>query len=66
MTFLKSAPLFTRAAALTPPNPVPPVRGVYAWFFRDIPPCVAVGGCYCGDGLTLLYVGISPKNTQST
>jgi hypothetical protein len=39
----------------------PAAPGVYAWFFRDIPPGVPTEGCIVHQGLTLLYVGISPK-----
>ena len=45
---------------------MPPDRGLYAWFFKDIPTCVPIDGCVAKDGLTLLYVGISPKNEAST
>lgn len=65
MAFFEKAPLFTRFDVLAQPNLVPATRGVYAWFFRVIPPIVPSRGCYRRDGLTLLYVGISPKNAQS-
>ena len=38
---------------------------MYAWYFRDIPPAVPAAGCHTRDGLTLLYIGISPKNASS-
>jgi hypothetical protein len=37
------------------------MRGVYGWYFREIPPLVPVEGCATHQGLTLLYVGISPR-----
>jgi GIY-YIG catalytic domain len=40
---------------------VPRLAGVYAWYFRQIPPGVPTEGCIKHDGLTLLYAGISPK-----
>lgn len=40
---------------------VPRVPGVYGWRFRSIPGDVDPSGCQSRDGLTLLYVGISPK-----
>jgi hypothetical protein len=40
---------------------VPRSPGVYAWYFRDIPPRVPTGRCIVHNGLTLLYVGIAPK-----
>jgi hypothetical protein len=58
--------LYSRSAVLSKPCPVPAVRGVYAWFFKDIPDCVPTDGCVVKDGLTLLYVGISPKNDTSS
>jgi len=58
--------LFTRAQVIASPSPVPTSRGVYAWYFRDIPSGVPTEGCVTKDGLTLLYVGISPKNDRSS
>lgn len=40
---------------------VPLAPGVYAWWFREIPPNVPTDGCVIRDGRTLLYVGIVPK-----
>jgi hypothetical protein len=40
--------------------PVPRVAGVYAWFFRQVPDVVPTEGCLMHEGMTLLYVGISP------
>ena len=57
--------VFSRQAVLTKPCPVPAKSGVYAWFFRDIPGIVPAAGCVTQDGLTLLYIGISPKNAFS-
>jgi hypothetical protein len=34
---------------------------LYAWFFKEIPPRVPTNGCITRDGLTLLYIGISPS-----
>ena len=65
MPFFEDAPLFTRQQVLVEPALIPPARGVYAWYFRDIPPTVPVEDCHTRDGLTLLYVGISPKNASS-
>jgi hypothetical protein len=52
--------VFSRSAVLTKPCPVPQESGAYAWFFRDVPANVPTDGCVAKDGLTLLYVGISP------
>jgi hypothetical protein len=52
--------IFSRSAVLIKPCPVPQESGAYAWFFRDVPSNVPTNGCITKDGLTLLYVGISP------
>jgi hypothetical protein len=52
---------WSRSEVLGPSRPVPKESGVYAWYFREIPPSVPVTGCHRSDDLTLLYVGISPK-----
>ena len=53
--------LFTRGECLSRGCPVPRAPGLYAWYFREIPPGVPVGDCRRAQGATLLYVGISPK-----
>lgn len=53
--------LASREAVLARPSPVPNEPGVYAWYFAEPPPGIDTEGCYEVDGLTLLYVGISPK-----
>jgi hypothetical protein len=45
---------------LAKPSPVPEASGLYAWFFRQAPGVCPTEGCVTKDGLTLLYVGISP------
>jgi hypothetical protein len=52
--------LYSRSAVLTKPCPVPQEPGAYAWFFKEVPAIVPTDGCVTKDGLTLLYVGISP------
>lgn len=42
-------------------DPVPNERGVYAWYFRDLPKIIPTDGCAQKDDLTLLYVGVAPK-----
>ncbi|NCA72061.1 MAG: hypothetical protein EOM91_18675 [Sphingobacteriia bacterium] len=52
---------WSRTEVLASPSPVPREPGVYAWYFRDIPPGVPSADCHrCGD-LMLLYIGIAPK-----
>jgi hypothetical protein len=58
--------LLARPSALSKPSPIPPSPGVYAWYFQKVPPDVPVEGCVVKDGLTLLYVGISPSRAKST
>lgn len=53
--------LRSREEVLSRPSPVPSKPGVYAWFFKRVPLLIDVTGCYSTDGLTLMYVGISPK-----
>ncbi|AWM77628.1 hypothetical protein HYN04_07570 [Phenylobacterium parvum] len=62
---LRPAYLFSRDEVLGSDCPVPRDRGVYAWWFREPPPQVLTSGCLVMDGLTLLYIGISPKNETS-
>lgn len=45
------------------PCPVPKSSGLYAWFFKEIPPGVPVEQCRKYNNLTLLYIGISPKSS---
>ena len=44
---------------------VPRAAGVYAWFFRQVPDVVPTEGCLTHEGMTLLYVGISPDKQES-
>lgn len=57
--------VFSRQAVLTKPCPVPSEPGAYAWFFKEIPGTVPASSCVTHDGLTLLYIGISPKDERS-
>jgi hypothetical protein len=54
-----------RTEILGAPCPVPRSSGVYAWYFKQIPPGVPTDNCVTADALTLLYVGISPKAPPS-
>ncbi len=58
---IRATDLMSRADVLARPSPCPAVAGLYGWYFREIPPGVDVDGCHSVEGLTLLYVGISPK-----
>lgn len=56
---------WTSSEALARPSPVPRSRGMYAWYFRQIPGRVPVEGCHIIDGSMLLYVGIAPASETS-
>jgi hypothetical protein len=43
------------------PSPVPAAPGVYAWYFRQTPGAIDIGGCHIFNGMPMLYVGIAPK-----
>lgn len=53
--------LFTRAKILSGTCPVPEQSGVYGWYFRHCPEIIPTADCHKYSGLTLLYVGISPR-----
>ena len=57
--FLAARP-FTREEVFAEPCPIPDVSGVYGWWFRKLPAEIDVSSCEQREGLTLLYVGISP------
>lgn len=57
--FLAARP-HTRDEVFAEPCPVPEASGVYGWWFRELPADIDVSRCEQRDGLTLLYVGISP------
>ena len=63
---LEPAKLYSRSEVLSEPRLVPAERGLYAWYFKEIPGITPTDGCVVKDGLTLLYVGISPQNDKST
>lgn len=58
---VEQAALFSRDDVLSRPSPVPRKPGVYAWYFRRIPARVDATGCHSVGAMSLLYVGISPK-----
>jgi len=53
--------LLSRDEVLAQPCPIRKAPGVYAWYFRQIPPGVPTDGCTECQGRTLLYIGISPS-----
>jgi hypothetical protein len=62
-----SAPdrLYSRADVLARPSPVPTRPGVYAWYFKEIPPGVPTANSKRRGDKTLLYVGVSPTERRS-
>lgn len=56
--------LFSRAEVLRRPSPIPASNGLYAWYFREVPPAVPTQGCLCFDGKVLLYLGIAPDKAN--
>lgn len=61
MLLLEPDHKWSRQESLARPSPIPREPGVYAWYFREIPPQVLVAGCHVHGSDTLLYVGISPN-----
>jgi hypothetical protein len=56
-----SAHLWSRDEVLARPCPIPKEPGIYAWYFKSIPPGVPTKDCLEDGQFTLLYVGIAPK-----
>lgn len=63
--FLAARP-FTRDEVFAEPGPVPSEPGAHGWWFRTLPAKVDASGCEQRDGLTLLYVGVSPGPPPSS
>lgn len=55
--------LYSREEVLSNPSPVPKASGVYAWYFKEVPQTVKTDRWHVQGDKTLLYVGISPKQT---
>lgn len=53
--------IYSRTQVLEKQVPIPKRPGVYAWFFKEIPPTVLIINCIKHGDLTLLYIGISPS-----
>jgi hypothetical protein len=52
--------LYSRCEVLALPCPVAKVSGIYAWYFREIPPGIDAARCVEFCGLRLLYTGVAP------
>ena len=55
------ARVWSRNEVLSKPCPITKSPGVYAWFFKEIPPYIRTDGCIKFENLFLLYIGISPS-----
>lgn len=62
---LHPSTLLSRPEVLAKPCPVPNAAGLYAWYFKQVPPGVPTADCRRHDGLTLLYAGIAPSGPAS-
>ena len=60
MELIRPTKVWSQSEVLATPSPVPKQPGIYAWYFREVPPTVLVSNCVCYDCLTLLYLGIAP------
>jgi hypothetical protein len=63
--FPETGLLISASAILDDFRIVPDEPGVYAWFFRPVPPHVPWADCLVRDGHRLLYVGIAPRRRIS-
>jgi hypothetical protein len=61
----RSRRLWSPAEVLADPGVVPATPGIYGWYFRDAPAVVPLNGCVQRHGLSLLYVGIAPRDAAS-
>ena len=57
--------LYSRAQIVADPSPLKGKRGFNLWFFKEIPGDTPTDGCFKKDGLTLLFIGISPAREDS-
>jgi hypothetical protein len=65
MNLLHPTRVWARTEVLDPARPVPKEPGVYAWYFKAPPDGVPTVACHQWQGLTLLYVGIAPRQQLS-
>lgn len=61
-TLIHPCRVYSRPEILEKPCPVPKVSGLYAWYFKEIPPEIPIEHCRKYEDMTLLYIGISPKS----
>jgi len=63
--FVSDSPLVSVARVAADFELIPDKPGVYAWFFRALPPRIGNEHCLVRRGRTLLYVGIAPRFRRS-
>ena len=63
---LSPTSIWCSSQVLAQPSPVPEAEGIYAWYFRELPPAVPHGCAPEFQGLQLLYIGISPAYEGSS
>ena len=61
-SLIKPVRVWSRDEVLSEPGPIKKSPGVYAWFFKEIPPHIIINSCVKYQNLKLLYVGISPSS----
>ena len=64
-TLLNPPKLWSRSEVLARPCPIPPQQGIYAWYFRSLPPGVPESLSPRFNGNHLLYIGVSPAYGNS-
>jgi hypothetical protein len=58
---LSPVKLWSRDEVIGRAAQVPRSSGVYAWYFKEVPPGVPANDCMSSGPMILLYAGISPK-----
>lgn len=53
--------LWSTQEIISDPKVVPQTRGVYGWYFNELPPQVPTQNYIQVDGCKLLYIGVAPK-----
>jgi hypothetical protein len=64
-SFFTTSELFSCEQLAANQHIIPDRSGIYAWFFKEIPPgLMGIEKCYRREGFTLLYIGIVPKTPK--
>lgn len=63
-TFFTNLRIFSCQELISNQHLIPTDSGIYLWFFKEFPSqLIHTGSCVKKDDLTLLYLGIVPKNS---